>query len=79
VICQFTEPAAAVRSPGAAMKREQHRSFLEQLRQRPHLSLLRRELERRSRPQRGRVSHQNSLTSTISPDSTISVCAGISM
>ena len=32
VACQFTEPAAAVRSPGAAMEREQHRSFLEELR-----------------------------------------------
>ena len=45
IVCQFTEPAAAVRSPGAAMEREQHRSFLEILRQRAWLTLLGRQRE----------------------------------
>jgi hypothetical protein len=40
VVGQFTEPAAAVRSPGAAMKREQHRSVRQELAQRSRLSLL---------------------------------------
>ena len=40
VICQFTEPATAVRSPGAAMKREQHRASSQEAFQRATLSLL---------------------------------------
>ena len=45
MLCQFTEPAAAVRSPGAAMEREQHRPFCEELRERAHVAFLRRQLE----------------------------------
>ena len=45
VACQFTEPAAAVGSPGAAMKREQHRSFRQIVRERAHFAPLCRQRE----------------------------------
>ena len=50
---QFTEPASAVRSPGAAVEREEHRACLEELRQRSHDPPLRRKLEGRRRGERG--------------------------
>lgn len=79
VACQFTEPAAAVRSPGAAVECEQHRSLLEEVREGLQCSLLRWQLEWRGGAQRGGVRHQNSFTSTICPASTMSVWAAISM
>jgi hypothetical protein len=79
VSCQFTELAAAVRSPRAAMEREQDRSALEKLRHRTQFSLLVLKLEQRRLPKRGLAGHQNNFTSTICPASTMSVCAGISM
>ena len=45
VLCQFTEPAAAVRSPRASMKREQHGTTLEKTLQRTAFALLRRKFE----------------------------------
>ena len=50
--CQFTEPALAVGSPGAAMEREQQRTFREIGGERAQLALLVRELERWSSGQR---------------------------
>jgi len=41
VLCQFTEPASAVWSPGAAVEGEQHRPFIEETLQRSQFSLLR--------------------------------------
>jgi hypothetical protein len=79
--CQFTELAAAVRSPCASMESEQNRSALKKLRHRAQLALLVAELEQRGLA-KWRLTghgHQNSFTSTISPASTISVWAGISM
>ena len=61
------------------MKGEDDRTPRQELRERPSLSFLRRELEGGRDSQRGRSRHQNSFTSTSSPASTISVCAGISM
>ena len=75
---KLTKLVAAVRSPGAAMKREQQRPAREELRQRPRTSFLVRQREFRRAGQPRRV-HQNSFTSTISPASTMSTCAGMSM
>jgi len=47
VLGQFTEPAAAVGSPGAAVKGKEQRSCGQQVRQRPNRSLLRRQRKRR--------------------------------
>jgi hypothetical protein len=79
VFCQFTEPAAAVRSPGAAVKHQQHRTSAQELLERAPIALLRRQIEGGRRFRRGSRHLQNSFTSTISPASTMSVCAGISM
>ena len=73
VLCQFTEPASAIRSPGSSVEDEQHRASLEETRKRTDLPLLRREFEWRRRR------HQNNFTSTSSPASTMSVWAAISM
>jgi hypothetical protein len=75
---QFTEPAAAVWSPGAAVKREQHRAAGEKFRECVPIPLLSRQFERGRGDERRRVAHQNNFTSTTSPASTMSVCAGIS-
>jgi hypothetical protein len=45
VSCQFTELAAAVRSPGAAVEGEQDWSALEKLRHRAHLTFVVAKLE----------------------------------
>ena len=45
VACQFTEPAAAVGSPDAAMKGEQHRSFRQVVVERAHFAPLCRQAE----------------------------------
>ena len=45
VSCQFTELAAAVRSPGAAMKSQQHGTALKKLREIAELTFLIRKLE----------------------------------
>ena len=80
VICQFTEPASAVRSPGAAMKREQHRTSSQEAFQRTTLSLLCRQLEGWCGGHGDmRLGRQKNFTSTISPASTMSVCGEISM
>lgn len=81
VSCQFTELAAAVRSPGAPMESKQDRSALKKLRHRAQLAFLVAELEQRRLSERRLTGHghQNSFTSTISPASTMSVWAGISM
>jgi hypothetical protein len=47
VSCQFTELAAAVRSPGPSMEGEQDHSALKKLRHRAHLAFLVRKLEQR--------------------------------
>ena len=81
VSCQFTELAAAVRSPGAPMESEQNRSAFKKLRHRAQLAFLVAELEQRRLAERRLTGHghQNSFTFTISPASTMSVWAGISM
>ena len=56
--CQFTELAAAVRSPGAPMKREQHRSREEGARA-TACPPLGRQLERRSAGERGCMRHDS--------------------
>jgi hypothetical protein len=48
VLCQFTEPAAAVRSPRASMEHEQHRTTLEKTLEGSALAFLRRKFECRS-------------------------------
>jgi hypothetical protein len=45
VFCQFTEPAAAVRSPRAAMKREEQRTVPQEAFERTEVSLLGGQLE----------------------------------
>jgi hypothetical protein len=78
-VCQFTEPAAAVGSPGAPVERKDHRPPRQERGQASAIPLLRRQLEWRCERERRRVRHQNSFTSTTWPASTMSVCAGISM
>jgi hypothetical protein len=79
VICQFTEPAAAVRSPGATMKGEEHRTVSQEAFQRTTFSLLRRQLEGWcGRHGEMRLGRQKNFTSTISPASTMSICGEIS-
>lgn len=73
VSCQFTELAAAVRSPGAAVEGEQDRPSLEELRHRAKLPFLVAQLEQ-WRPAQGRLAgHQNNFTSTVCPASMMSV------
>src|SRR4051794_17810311 len=74
---ELAEPAAAVRSPGAAMKREEQPPAREIVRERVNAPLLIGKREARSVDQLGAL-HQNNFTSTISPDSTMSTWAGIS-
>ena len=52
VLCQFDQPAAAVRSPGAAMEGQQQPSFLQQGVQSADLAEMRGQLEWRSDGQR---------------------------
>jgi len=47
VLGQFTEPAAAVRSPRAAVEGQQHRASRKEVRERPLHALLRQQSERR--------------------------------
>jgi hypothetical protein len=81
---QFTEPAAAVRSPRSSMEGEQHRTLCEIVGQgAAHTALGRKDEVGSGSAGLRRVSsggrHENSLTSTSSPFSATSVCAGISM
>jgi len=77
VSTQLAEPAAAVRSPRAAVEREQQPSAGEEVGKRTNASLLIRKTEI-WRPRQRRSVHQNNLTSTSSPASTMSTWAGIS-
>jgi hypothetical protein len=61
------------------MKGEEHRAARQELGEGVTIALLRRKLERWRRGERRCMGHQNSFTSTSSPASTMSVCAGISM
>jgi len=75
---KLTEPVAAIRSPRASVEREQQASAREEIDERSRASFLVRHQEPRGARQRRSV-HQNSFTSTGSPASTTSTCAGISM
>ena len=79
VLCQFTEPASAIRSPCAAMKGQEQRSARQKAGERTHVPFLSRQLERRSGGSYVHGIDQKNLISTISPASTMSVWAGISM
>ncbi len=75
---ELTEPVAAVGSPGAAMEGQEQPSPREEIRKRTGPALLVGHQETWRLLQRRSV-HQNSLTSTVSPASTMSTLAGISM
>jgi hypothetical protein len=71
--CQFTEPAAAVRSPRASVEGEQDMAALEEFRERAYDAFLVGQLEGWRELKVRMIGHQNSFTSTISPASTMSV------
>ena len=77
VVGKLTEPAAAVWSPGAAMKGQQQPAAREVAGERVHTPLLIGQREAWGLCQFGAM-HQNSFTSTSSPASTMSTWAGIS-
>src|SRR5215471_1813379 len=76
--CELAKLAAAVRSPRAAVEDEQQPPVRQQIGQRSDAPLLVGQREAGRLRQRRRM-HQNSFTSTNSPASTMSTCAGISM
>ena len=75
---KLAEPAAAVASPGSTMEGEQQAAAREKFLQRSDATFLVGQAEVR-RVRERRWMHQNSLTSTSSPASTMSTCEGISM
>ena len=74
---ELAEPAAAVRSPGAAMKRQEESAARQEFAEASSAPFLIGQGELRRMGQR-RLMHQNSFTSTSSPASTMSTWAGIS-
>jgi hypothetical protein len=78
LIAELAEPAAAVRSPGAAVEGEEQTAARQELPKRAHASFLIGQCEL-GRARQRRLMHQKSSTSTTSPASTMSTCAGISM